>query len=146
MPSLLNRQPKIDPQGLYIALTSAVTPGGPIRDGEKYRGDHPAVKSSRSSSHRWVRPGTRRGPRRLSPRHPGPQASGARRTSHSTRLLKPIPPERRVRATQTLYSGQTIAAFAGDIRDANDPFVRKQKQYFEPAGDGAIRRCRETRW
>src|SRR4051812_23955067 len=39
------RKPKVDADGVYVALQSAVTKAGIIRDGESYRGSSPEVQA-----------------------------------------------------------------------------------------------------
>ena len=54
------------------------------------------------------------------------------------RILQEIPPERRVRATENLFAGNTVVCFAGELRDAESAFVKQHKRYFvrDPQGPG----------
>jgi hypothetical protein len=44
MPTILNRQPKIDPAALYKCLDSHLGNAGMYKEGNTYRGDDPGVK------------------------------------------------------------------------------------------------------
>jgi hypothetical protein len=125
----LSRKPKPDPEAMYIAIDSAITPAGTVMYGDRYRGSHPLVSG-------WPE-------LFVSADLPSAEiraAVGARQWSYLAAAQPPeqvktvplIPPERRVRATTTLAFDHQVVFFAGQLKDSEDPIVKGHAKYFVP--------------
>jgi hypothetical protein len=95
----------------------------------------PIVRASRCTCHRWPIP--KEEPMPSLGRKPKlePDVSYASQYSGATvRLLRPIPPERRVRATGSLRRvGGFYILFGGEILDSQSEIVKAYPHMFEPA-------------
>ena len=128
MPSLTRAKPDAD--AIYICLDGFISKHGSYAEGNRVRGDDPGV---RAHPEHFVRDGVSddeygaaRARLRIS------QAVKDPKPDPRYRILQPIPPERRVRATQTLFVTGGIGVTAGELMDSESDFVKKNRKYFVP--------------
>lgn len=124
----MNRKPK----AAYVAIQSAVTElaGDEVvlAEGQtRVPAGHPLLRVVPHLFALDTSGGPLREPKVLPPLAQSPYGGAG------FRVAEPIPPERRVRARTLVLLDRAVFAFAGDIRDANDPIVKRNPSLFEPA-------------
>jgi hypothetical protein len=145
MPSLIRRKPTdaqgkpIDPVELYEPISSHARGHRVYNQGTTVlRGSDPDVLAA---SHLWIRTnattpekGQARAEhvaRRRADFETGPDPQ-------ATIILRPIPPERRMRAVREYHDRAGRIIQVGDLADSNDPFVKANRELFAPDPQAAL--------